>query len=140
MNKEKSLGEWSLPLRHALLKGIGYTNKQIEKPLIGVLNSSGEINPGAGHLDRLTKRIKAGIESSGGTPMEFALSSLCAGMSAGGRGNSYGLAYRDTVADFVELIAEANFFKAVNCLINSVVKKALIQKRFLRDKVLSVKG
>jgi dihydroxy-acid dehydratase len=110
MNKEESLGAWSLPLRHALLKGVGYTNKQIRKPLIGVLNSWGEINPGAGHLDRLTKRIKAGIASSGGTPMEFALSSLCVGMAAGGRGNSYGLAYRDLVADFVELIAEANFF------------------------------
>jgi dihydroxy-acid dehydratase len=110
MNKEKSLGEWSLPLRHALLKGVGYTNKQIEKPLIGVLNSWGEINPGAGHLDRLTKRIKAGIESGGGIPMEFALSSLCIGMAGGGRGSSYGLAYRDVVADFVEVITEANFF------------------------------
>ena len=62
MNKERSLSEWSLPLHHALLKGVGYTNKQIEKPLIGVLNIWGEINPGAGHLDRFTERIKAGIE------------------------------------------------------------------------------
>lgn len=113
MKRERELEEWSLPFRHALMKGVGFTKEQLERPLIGVLNSWGEINPAAGHLDRLTKMIKAGIESSGGTPMEFAMSSLCGGMAGGGRGSSYSLAYRDIVADFVELIAEENFFDGI---------------------------
>jgi len=110
MKKENILDEGNLAHRHAKLKGVGYTTEQIRRPLIGVLNSWGEINPAAGHMDRLTKMAKAGIESAGGTPMEFAISSLCPGMGIGGRGNSYSLAYRDIVADFVEIIAEENFF------------------------------
>lgn len=111
--EEKALDEWSLPFRHSLLKGVGYTTEQLKKPLIGVLNSWGEINPGAGHLDRLTKMVKAGIESAGGTPMEFTLSSLCGGMAGGGRGSSYALAYRDIVADYAELVAEINCFDGI---------------------------
>jgi dihydroxy-acid dehydratase len=110
MKKENSLGNWSLPFRHALIKGVGFTTEQLQRPTIGVLNGWGEINPAAGHLDRLTKLIKAGIEASGGMPMEFALSSLCGGMAGGGRGSSYSLAYRDLAADFIELVAEENFF------------------------------
>ncbi len=84
MKRDAVLDAWRIPFRHALLKGAGFTTEQIKKPLIGVLNGWGEINPAAGHLDRLTKTIKAGIESCGGTPMEFAVSSLCVGMPAGG--------------------------------------------------------
>lgn len=113
MKRENSLDRWSLPFRHALLKGVGFTSEHIKRPLIGVLNSWGEINPAAGHLDRLTKMVKAGIESSGGTPMEFSISSLCGGMGGGGRGASYSLAYRDIVTDFVELIAEENLFDGI---------------------------
>jgi dihydroxy-acid dehydratase len=113
MKREEELEDYSLPFRHALMKGVGFTKKQLQKPLIGVLNSWGEINPAAGHLDRLTKMVKAGIESAGGTPMEFAISSLCGGMAGGGRGSSYSLAYRDVVADLVELFAEENFFDGI---------------------------
>ena len=113
MKRENILDAASLSHRHAKLKGLGYTTEQIEKPLIGVLNSWGEINPGAGHLDRLAKMVKSGIESGGGTPMEFAISSLCTGMPAGSRGGSYSLAYRDIVADFVEIVAEENFFDGI---------------------------
>jgi dihydroxy-acid dehydratase len=110
MKRDAVLDAWRIPFRHALLKGAGFTTEQIQRPLIGVLNGWGEINPAAGHLDRLTQMIKAGVESCGGTPMEFAISSLCVGMPAGGDGARYSLAYRDVVADFVEVIAEENYF------------------------------
>ena len=113
MKKEEVLDAWGIPHRHAFLRGVGFTTDQIQKPLVGVLNSWGEINPAAGHLDRLTKRIKAGIESSGGTPMEFGISSLCVGMEGGGPGGSYCLAYRDIVADFIEIISETNLFDGI---------------------------
>jgi dihydroxy-acid dehydratase len=113
MKRESILDEGNLAHRHAKLKGVGYTTEQIQKPLIGVLNCWGEINPAAIHMDRLTQMVKAGIESAGGTPMEFAISSLCPGMGIGGRGSSYSLAYRDIVADFVEIIAEENFFDGI---------------------------
>ncbi len=113
MKRERELEEYSLPFRHALMKGVGYTKRQLEKPLVGVLNAWGEINPAAGHLGHLTKMVKAGIGAAGGTPMEFCISSLCGGMAGGGRGSSYSLAYRDVVADLIELFAEENFFDGI---------------------------
>jgi dihydroxy-acid dehydratase len=113
MKREKIVDPWNIPQRRAALRGIGFTSEQIEKPTIGVLNSWGENSPAAGHLDRLAKRIKAGIESAGGTPMEFAISSLCHAPAGGTRGASYSLAYRDIVADFVEVIAEVNLFDGI---------------------------
>ena len=113
MKKEAVLDAWRLPFRHALMKGVGYTTDQLKKPLIGVLNSWGEINPAAVHLDRLTKMVKAGIETTGGTPMEIGASSLCVGVTGGGNGARYSLAYRDIVADFVEVIAEENYFDGI---------------------------
>ena len=113
MKREKILDPWNIPQRRAALKGMGFTTEQIERPTIGVLNSWGENTPAGGHLDRLAKKIKAGIESAGGTPMEFAISSLCHAPAGGSRGASYSLAYRDVVADFVELIAEVNLFDGI---------------------------
>ena len=113
MKREDILDKWSLPFRHALMKGVGFTTEQLQRPFVGVLNNWGEINPGAGHLDSLTKKVKLGIEASGGTPIEFAISSLCGGMAGGGNGARYSLAYRDIVADYVELIAEENLFDGI---------------------------
>ncbi|MCE5284127.1 MAG: dihydroxy-acid dehydratase [Deltaproteobacteria bacterium] len=106
--KEDALDHWSLPFRHALMKGIGFSTDQLRKPLIGVLNGWGEINPAAGHLGRLAGQVKLGIAAAGGCPIEFSVSSLCGGIAGGSRGSSYALAYRDVVADYVELIAEVN--------------------------------
>jgi dihydroxy-acid dehydratase len=106
--KEDILDPWSLPFRQTLMKGAGFTDSQLKKPLIGVLNSWGEINPAAGHMGRLASKVKMGISSAGGTPIEFAVSSLCGGIAGGSRGSSYSLAYRDVIADYVELIAEVN--------------------------------
>ncbi len=111
--KEEALDPWSLPFRQTLMKGIGFSNDQLKKPLIGVLNSWGEINPAAGHLDRLADRVKLGIAAAGGTPIEFAISSICGGIAGGSRGSSYSLAYRDVVADYVELIAEINMLDGI---------------------------
>lgn len=113
MKREKIVDPWNIPQRRAVLKGIGFTSEQTEKPTIGVLNSWGENTPAAGHLDRLAKKIKSGIESAGGMPLEFAISSLCTAPAGGTRGASYSLAYRDIVADFVEIIAETNLFDGI---------------------------
>jgi dihydroxy-acid dehydratase len=113
MKREKMVDPWNIPECHAVLKGTGFTAEQIKKPIIGVLNSWGENNPAAGHIDRLAKKIKGGIEAAGGTPIEFSISSLCVAMAGGTRGGSYSLAYRDIVADFVEIIAEGNLFDGI---------------------------
>jgi len=111
--RESVLPEYNLPLRRALLKGTGFNDLRIRKPLIGVVNSWGENNPAAKHISALAKAVKEGIEAGGGTPMEFCISSLCGGMAGGGPGARYALGYRDVVAAFIEIIAEANYMDAL---------------------------
>lgn len=111
--KEAVLPEHSLPLRRALLKGLGFTDQRINRPLVGVVNSWGENNPAARHIDGLAKVVKEGIDTGGATPMEFCISSLCGGMAGGGPGARYALSYRDIVAAFIEIMSEVNYLDAL---------------------------
>lgn len=111
--REAVLPEYSLPLRRALLKGVGFTDQRINRPLVGVVNSWGENNPAAKHINELAKAVKEGIDASGATPMEFCISSLCGGMAGGGPGARYALSYRDIVAAFIEIMSEVNYLDAL---------------------------
>lgn len=111
--RETVLPEYSLSLRRSLLKGVGFDNQRINRPLIGVVNSWGENNPAARHIHGLAKAVKEGIESGGATPMEFCISSLCGGMAGGGPGARYALGYRDIAAAFIEIMAEVNYMDAL---------------------------
>ena len=54
----------------ALLKANGFTQEEIERPLVGVINSQNEMVPGHIHLDTIAAAVKAGIRMAGGTPLE----------------------------------------------------------------------
>ena len=55
----------------SLFKAMGYTDEEIARPLIGIVNSANEIIPGHIHLNQIAQAVKAGVRMSGGTPMEF---------------------------------------------------------------------
>ncbi|MBQ6857766.1 MAG: dihydroxy-acid dehydratase, partial [Lachnospiraceae bacterium] len=55
----------------SLLKADGYTDEQLRRPLIGVVNSFNEITPGHVHLQTISRAVKDGVLAAGGTPMEF---------------------------------------------------------------------
>jgi len=55
----------------SLFKAMGYTDEELNRPLIGVINSKSEIIPGHIHLDKIAEAVKAGIRIAGGTPIEF---------------------------------------------------------------------
>ena len=63
----------------SLMKGIGYTDEEIRRPLIGVANSINTAIPGHVHLDKITEAVKAGIYMAGGTPVEFGTIGVCDG-------------------------------------------------------------
>ena len=97
----------------SLFKAMGYTDEEIERPLIGVVNSANEIIPGHIHLDLITQDVKAGIRMAGGTPVEFPVIGVCDGIAMGHTGMKYSLASRELIADSIEIMATAHPFDAL---------------------------
>ena len=94
----------------SLFKSMGYTNEQLRKPLIGVVNSFNGIVPGHIHLNQIARAVKDGILAAGGTPMEFNTIAICDGIAMGHEGMKYSLASRELIADTVECMAMAHCF------------------------------
>ena len=97
----------------SLFKAMGYTDEEISRPMIGVVNSANEIIPGHVHLDILTEDVKAGIRIAGGTPVEFPAIGVCDGIAMGHEGMKFSLASRELIADSVEVMAMAHPFDAL---------------------------
>ncbi len=97
----------------SLLKAMGYTDKEIRQPLIGIANSANELIPGHMHLDNIVKAVKAGISMAGGTPMEFSTIGICDGIAMNHKGMHYSLASRELIADSIEVTATAHPFDAI---------------------------
>ncbi len=94
----------------SLLKAMGYTDEEIERPLIGVANSFNELIPGHIHLRKIVEAVKAGVRMAGGTPMEFGGIGVCDGIAMNHLGMRYSLASRELIADSVEVMAQAHPF------------------------------
>ena len=91
----------------SLFKAMGYTDKELQRPIIGVANAANELIPGHIHLDRIAEAVKAGIRMAGGTPMEFPTIGVCDGIAMGHVGMKYSLGSRELIADSVEVMATA---------------------------------
>ena len=94
----------------SLFKAMGYTQDELDRPLIGIANSANEIIPGHIHLDKISEAVKAGIRSAGGTPIEFSTIGVCDGIAMNHAGMRYSLASRELIADSVEIMAMAHPF------------------------------
>ncbi|HSQ17066.1 MAG TPA: dihydroxy-acid dehydratase, partial [Anaerolineales bacterium] len=93
----------------ALYRAMGYQDRDFGKPLIGIVNSWSEVNPGHFHLRQLAEWVKQGVREAGGTPAEFNTVAPCDGI-AQGRGMHYILPLRDVIAASIELMVGANRF------------------------------
>ena len=94
----------------SLFKAMGYTDEELERPVIGVVNAANEIIPGHIHLDRIVEDVKAGIRMAGGTPVEFPAIGICDGIAMGHLGMKYSLASRELIADSTEAMVMAHPF------------------------------
>ncbi len=94
----------------SLFKAMGYTQEELDRPIIGVANSANEIIPGHIHLDKIAAAVKAGIRHAGGTPVEFSTIGVCDGIAMNHQGMRYSLASRELIADSVEIMAMAHPF------------------------------
>lgn len=94
----------------SLLYALGYTDEELEKPLVGVVCSYNEIVPGHMDLDKIAEAVKAGVRAAGGTPVMFPAIAVCDGIAMGHVGMKYSLVSRDLIADSTEAMAIAHQF------------------------------
>ena len=97
-----------------IMKGLGLTDKEIHsKPLIGVVNTWNELNPGHKHLRILAEGVKIGISEAGGIPFEFCTVAPCDGWANGNEGMKFILPQREIIADSIEAMIEAHRLDAM---------------------------
>ena len=97
----------------SLLNALGLTKEEMDRPLVGIVNSYNEIVPGHMHLDKITEAVKLGVAMAGGTPREFPAIAVCDGIAMGHTGMKYSLVTRDLIADSTEAMALAHQFDAL---------------------------
>lgn len=97
----------------SLLRACGLTDKDMDKPFIGVANSFTEIVPGHIHLNKVSEAVKKGISEAGGVAFEFNTMAICDGLAMNHEGMRYSLASREIIADTVESMSQAHQFDAL---------------------------
>jgi len=97
----------------SLFKAMGYTDEEINRPLIGIAHSANAIIPGHVHLDKIVEAVKAGVYMGGGTPIEFGNIGVCDGIAMNHLGMKYSLSSRELIADAIEVMAIAHAFDAL---------------------------
>jgi len=102
----------------SLFYAMGYSQRELGQPLIGVANASSDVIPGHVHLDKVAEAVKAGIYMAGGTPMTFGVIGVCDGIAMNHVGMKYSLASRELIADSVEVMAEAHAFDGLVLVTN----------------------
>ena len=97
----------------ALLRSLGCTERDLEQPFVGIINSFSEVIPGHVHLRAIAEAVKSGVRSAGGTPFEVNTIGVCDGIAMGHLGMKYSLPSRELIADSVEIVAQAHAFDAL---------------------------
>jgi dihydroxy-acid dehydratase len=114
--KHRSRGLTEGPERapaRAYLKGIGYDDEALSKPIVAVANTWIETMPCNFHLRALAAKVKQGIRAAGGTPMELNTIAISDGITMGTPGMRASLPSREVIADSIELVCDAHMFDAV---------------------------
>ena len=143
MSRSNNLTKGAARAPHrSLLKGLGFVNEEMYKPIIGIANSFNEIIPGHVHLKTLVQAVKDGIRNAGGVPMEFNTIGICDGLAMNHIGMKYSLVTRNIIADSIEATAMATPFDAIvfipNC--DKVVPGMLIAAARLNIPSLFISG
>jgi dihydroxy-acid dehydratase len=96
----------------------GYTDWEIDRPWVGVVNAYNTIIPGHIHLNRLTAAVKAGVYAFGGLPLEFPSIGVCDGIAMNHEGMKYSLPSRELIMDSIEVMTKAHALDALVLVTN----------------------
>ncbi len=97
----------------SLFNALGFTQEEMEKPMVGIVSSYNEIVPGHMNLDKIVEAVKLGVAEAGGVPVVFPAIAVCDGIAMGHVGMKYSLVTRDLIADSTECMALAHQFDAL---------------------------
>jgi dihydroxy-acid dehydratase len=100
-----------------MLKGIGFTDEDLSRPIIGISTTWIETMPCNFNQRMLAQEVKAGIREAGATPMEFNTISISDGVTMGTEGMRASLVSREVIADSIELVARGHLFDGLVCLV-----------------------
>ena len=100
----------------SLLRALGITDDEMNKPFIGIANSWNTIVPGHLNLRQVAERVREGVAAGGGVPFEFNTIGICDGVAMGHEGMRYSLPSRETIADSLELVIQAHRFDGLVCI------------------------
>jgi dihydroxy-acid dehydratase len=100
----------------AMLKGAGFTDADLERPLVGIANTWTEVTPCNVHLRKLAEAVKQGVRAAGGTPIEFNTIAVSDGITMGTDGMRGSLVSREVIADSIELFVMSHLLDGVVAL------------------------
>jgi dihydroxy-acid dehydratase len=103
--------EWSI--QRAVYKSMGYSDYDLDRPLVAIANSWNRVVPGHSNLQLVAEYVKQGVLQAGGTPVEFGLIAACDGIAQSHVGMHYILPTRELIAHDVEMMVQAHQFDAV---------------------------
>ena len=102
----------------SLLKALGVTDRDMDKPFIAVVNSFTSVVPGHIHLNRIAEAVREGVRSASGVPFEFNTIAVCDGIAQGHEGMRYSLPSREVIADSIEIMVQAHRFDGMVLVTN----------------------
>lgn len=91
----------------AMLRDVGFTDEDFQKPMIGVASTWSEVTPCNIHIDELARRAKSGVREAGGAPLIFNTITVSDGISMGTEGMRFSLPSREVIADSIETVVQA---------------------------------
>ncbi len=101
----------------AMLKGIGFDDDALARPLVGIATTWIETMPCNWNQRELARHVRRGIIEAGGTPMEFNTIAVSDGVSMGTEGMKASLVSRETIADSIELVVRGHLLDGLVCLV-----------------------
>ena len=96
--------------QRALLRALGVTDSEMNRPFIGIVSSYNEIVPGHMNLDKIVEAVRQGVLAAGGVPFVFPAIAVCDGIAMGHEGMKFSLVTRELIADSTEAMATAHPF------------------------------
>lgn len=98
--------------QRSLLRALGWTDEEMQKPIVGIICAQSEIIPGHMHLDMIAKAAAEGVIAHGGKPVILPAIGVCDGIAMGHAGMRYSLPSREIIADSCEILLRAHGVQA----------------------------
>ncbi len=99
--------------QRSLLRALGWTDSEMQKPIVGIISAQSDIIPGHMHLNEIARAVSEGVIAAGGKPVIVPCIGVCDGIAMGHKGMRYSLPSREIIADSAEILANAHAFDAL---------------------------